>query len=165
MFIDKKLNQYFNESNDEKFVNRMLHLAKKLEFEMMGLSESPVKDDCIEYLAEILSKHIQKRKGKIYIAYNDKHPTVIKIGRTSKPIEEREKSLNSAGVIGEIKIIGWCETPDTVISETFIHQRLKKFNTEKEFFSITAKEASVVINECAKITTDFYNKIITYYGV
>lgn len=159
LFIDKSLNQYFNSNEKKNFVNRLLTLAKKSKFENMGVSRSPIMDDCIQFAEESLNEHIDSRRGKIYIAYNDTYPSLIKIGRTTKLISEREKSLNSAGVIGKLKMIGWCETPDSIITETYIHQRLKEFSHEKEFFTISPESAALVINECSEMTVKFYESI------
>lgn len=159
LFIDSTLNQFFNENEKKKFVNRILLLAKKSKFESMAVRQSPVMDECIQFAEEAMNEHMQARHGKIYIAFNETYPSIIKIGRTSKSIDEREKSLNSAGVIGKLRMIGWCETHDSILTETYIHQRLKEFSHEKEFFNITPESAASIINECSEMTTKFYQKI------
>lgn len=164
MFVDKKLNQYFNTNSKDKFVSRVIELCKDGRFNEIGVAHSPVFDESIEFAIEAIQDHFDKRMGKIYIAINKLHPTQIKIGRTSKEITEREKSLNSAGVIGKIEIVWFDQSIDSVMTETFIHQRLKSFNTEKEFFDIDPVSASQIITECTDITYDFYNKIKRIYG-
>lgn len=159
MFTDKKLNQCFNDNNKQGFVSRVLDLCKKSKFEKIKVHQSPVMDDSIEFAVECLNDHIEKRMGKIYVAINELHQDRIKIGRTSKDIEERERSLNSAGVSGKIKIVWFDVSLDSVMTETFIHQRIKESHIEKEFFNIDVVSASQIISECTDLTYDFYKKI------
>ena len=88
---------------------------------------------------------------------------IYKIGRTSKDISDREKSLNSAGVIGKIEIVWFDHSIDSILTETFIHQRMKEYHVDREFFNIDVVGASHIITECTDMTYDFYNRIKRIY--
>lgn len=163
MFIDKKLNQCFNCNNKDRFVSRVFDLCKSAKFDEIYITSSPVSDDCLEFAIESINKHIQKRFGKVYIAVNKTHDGLVKIGRTTKEISEREKSLNSAGVIGKIEIVWFDYSIDSVLTETFIHQRMKQYHVDREFFNIDVVSASNIIIECTDMTYDFYNRIKRIY--
>lgn len=163
MFINKKLNQCFNCNNKDMFVSRVFDLCKAVKFDEIQITSSPVSDDCLEFAIESMNKHIQKRLGKVYIAVNKSHDGLVKIGRTTKEIYEREKSLNSAGVIGKMEIVWYDHSIDSVLTETFIHQRMKQYHVDREFFNIDVVGASNIIRECTDMTYDFYNKIKRIY--
>lgn len=154
MFADKKLNKYFNENDESKFIQRLLTNKNT------NLISSPVIDDCREYALETISNLLDKRNGKVYIANNLNHIHLLKIGRTFKDIKDRERSLNSAGVIGSVKILYWVDTVDCVHTEMLVHKKLKSRNIEKEFYSIDCNHAIEVITECSNITRDFYAELM-----
>ena len=163
MFIDKKLNQCFNDNNKDKFVSRVFSLCKSAKFDDITISSSSVSDDCLEFAIESINEHIHKRIGKVYVAVNSLYDGVVKIGRTSKDISDREKSLNSAGVIGKIEIVWFDHSIDSILTETFIHQRMKEYHVDREFFNIDVVGASHIITECTDMTYDFYNRIKRIY--
>lgn len=163
MFVDRKLNQYFNTNTKDKFMSRLLDLCQKSKYESIKLCHSPVYDESLEFAIESINEHISKRTGKVYVARNDLHQDRVKIGRTSKEISDREKTLNSAGVIGKIKIVWWDYSIDSILTEHFIHQRLKEDHLDREFFNLDVVSASMIIQECTDITYDFYNKIRKIY--
>ena len=163
MFIDKKLNQHFNNNSKSKFVSRVFALCRSSSFDDIKISNSPVSDDALEFAIEAMTEHVKKRTGKVYVAINTLHPDRVKIGRTSKEISDREKSLNSAGVIGKMDIVWFDYSIDCVLTETFIHQRIKEKHIEKEFFKLDIVSASEIVKECTDMTYDFYNKIKRTY--
>lgn len=159
MFIDKRLSHHFNMGDHKKFFGRLVFLAQK-DFSLIKIGESPVSDECYEFAVESIQAILNSHKGSVYIAMNDQSPTIIKIGRTSKPIQVRERSLNSAGVCGTIKILGAVTSMDSFMTESFTHKRLSTFHHEKEFFQIGVDHAASIITECADLVNDFYGKIL-----
>jgi len=156
MFADSKLNKYFMNDDESRFVQRIFSLHEK----EIKIIDSPIMDDCRDYALYSINNIISKRTGKVYIANNLNHINHLKIGRTFKSITDREKSLNSAGVIGSVKILCWVDTIDCVHTETLVHRKLKQYNIEKEFYSIDYQHAMHTIKECAQITTYFYDKLL-----
>lgn len=157
MFTDTKLNKHFNSNNEDLFINRLLVLAKKgNDFHDIEITNSPIMDDCKEYALEAIQNHINKRAGKVYIANNLLHMDRLKVGRTRKEIHERENSLNTAGVVGEVKILYWVNSLDAVMAETMSHQAMKYSRVEGEFFMVDLDTATKTIVECAVSTTTFY---------
>jgi hypothetical protein len=76
----------------------------------------------------------------VYIAFNDRIPSCIKIGKTEdeRTLDERMKALGYAsGVPGEYKCLGAWETPKSKSVEAKIHSILKKLgkHESKEFFT------------------------------
>ena len=79
---------------------------------------------------------VQKRKGYVY-AMQPPNSTLYKVGRTSKNPFLREKSLTTAGVIGEYRL-KWCaEFANASWAEAEIHRILAPFNETKEFFTVS----------------------------
>jgi hypothetical protein len=142
----------------------MLHLAKHGKCEQLKIIESPVMDDCNEYALLSLQDHYSKHMGKVYVANNLNHIGHLKIGRTCKSIQDRERSLNSAGVIGTVKILYWIDTMDCYHTESLCHSLLKEFNLEKEFFNIDFDRAVETLHECTRITNTMYNKLYEIYS-
>lgn len=160
MFVDDKLNQYFNNDDESRFISRLVQLAKAdPTCNSFRLCESPLKDECRDYAIDVLSDFIQKRKGTVYIASNDSNTNSIKIGRTARGVESRERSLNSAGVQGYIKIVWYADSIDSVLAEAFIHQRLKNQHVEKEFYDVAVDDAKTIAEQCVEQVILFYQRI------
>lgn len=82
-------------------------------------------------LAQILSFRARKC-GFIYVA--DCDAGVVKVGR-SKNVAQREKTLNSAGVLDELIIRNSWFVFDAPMVEAYVHKFLgKKYPKKKEFF-------------------------------
>lgn len=76
---------------------------------------------------------VQKRKGYVY-AMQPPNSDLYKVGRTSKNPFLREKSLTTAGVIGEYRL-KWCaEFANASWAEAEIHKTLAEYHDTKEFF-------------------------------
>lgn len=156
MFIDKKLNNCFNKGLDKQFIQRLLHISKNNI--QQYLYQSHLYDECVEYAIEKLHDYTFRHTGYVYIAGNDLHPDLIKIGRT-KNIEDRQKSLNNESVIGNTKIYWFIQTIDSYMLETFVHQRLKQYRSDKEFYYVDVDLAMELIQESNVYVQQFFDRI------
>lgn len=91
--------------------------------------------------------------GYIYILSNSCMPNLIKIGYTERSVFERLNELNSATGVPEPFIIEAtfiCENPKW--DEQLIHSELsqKRNNKNRDFFSIDAVEAYIIIEKILK---------------
>lgn len=84
--------------------------------------------------------NIRKIPGLIYIVSNP-NQAGVKIGLTTKSIEQRIKSLNSTGVPGTFEIIALFPTDNPKVDEKRVHKKLERHNISKEHFSIEPVEA------------------------
>lgn len=87
--------------------------------------------------------------GYVYALSNSAMPDLVKIGCTTRSVEERTIELNSAtGVPSPFTIERYCESMDPPDDETSIHRRLSAHRVKsKEFFRISAREALRVVSE------------------
>ena len=80
--------------------------------------------------------------GFVYILSNETMPGLVKIGFSTRPMEERLKELNSqTGVPYPFTIEAYFGSEKPEDDEKIIHKELEKFRIErKEFFKITTAE-------------------------
>lgn len=77
--------------------------------------------------------------GYVYILQNDSFTDLIKIGHTTRSIEERVKELNRAtGVPTPFRILHYWEIEDSHGTEQFLHNKFNVYrvNDNREFFFI-----------------------------
>lgn len=160
MFVDKKLNQHFNQDHAHKFMLRLMHLCNIMSpADAVSCVPSAVLDDCKEYAQACMTAHLNRRAGTVYVANNLQHVQYLKIGRTSKPIEHRQRDLNSAGVLGQVKILYWVNCDDCVMAETLVHRRLKTCCVQKEFFHVDYDIAASMVVDAANQVNAWYASI------
>ena len=105
-------------------------------------------------------------KGVVYIVSNP-NQTGVKIGITSKSVEQRIKSLNSTGVAGKFDPIAIFPSDNPKKHEKKIHDKLSRFRIEKEHFDLDPIEAALkcyrILNK--RISPIFYDEDIqdTFY--
>lgn len=93
---------------------------------------------------------VQSRKGYVYIM---QPPTsdLYKVGRTSKNPFVREKTLTTAGVIGEYRL-KWCaEFANSSWAEAAIHTNLSTYHDTKEFFKAPLDVLKETLEQQVKI--------------
>lgn len=78
--------------------------------------------------------------GMVYIVKNPIQKGV-KIGQTSKNIEQRLKALNSTGVAGDFHVVAVFPSDKPATDEKRVHERLKRHNFAKEHFDLTPIDA------------------------
>jgi hypothetical protein len=72
--------------------------------------------------------------GIIYVLSHKAMPDLLKIGYTSRKIEERVQELSSTGVPGKYRIELYFQADDAPQFELLLHKTLREFHFEKEFF-------------------------------
>jgi hypothetical protein len=89
-------------------------------------------------------------RGYLYVLSNKAMPNLLKIGFTTRTVEERIQELSSTGVPGRFDAEFFCEVNDAPRYERAVHSRLSKHRYGKEFFECgvavavrTAKEALI----------------------
>ena len=99
--------------------------------------------------------------GYIYILSNPSMPGFLKIGFTTKDVENRAKELSvSTGVPVPFEIEYWCVTEDVEIVEKNVHEYLSKYraNEKREFFNMDCDAAVDVISETIKPLKESYRR-------
>ena len=73
-------------------------------------------------------------------------PNLLKIGYTTRKIEERVQELSATGVPGKFTVELYFETDNAQIFEMLLHKSLQEFRFKKEFFKTDIKTAIQVIH-------------------
>lgn len=82
-----------------------------------------------------LTAYFEKKSGYIYLAIS-KNNSLMKIGRTCKNPLARAESLSSTGVLYDFEILFSLPVLNQFWAESTVHQKLKKFRVNKEFFAV-----------------------------
>ena len=72
--------------------------------------------------------------GIVYVLSHKAMPDLLKIGFTTRSIEERVQELSSTGVPGKYTVELYFRTDDASQFELLLHRTLREFHFEKEFF-------------------------------
>lgn len=89
---------------------------------------------------EEVSDYFHKKSGYIYLA-KSKNNSLMKIGRTGKNPLERAESLSTTGVLYDYEIIFSLPVLNQFWAETTVHQKIKKYRFDKEFFAVNQQLA------------------------
>jgi hypothetical protein len=79
--------------------------------------------------------------GIIYILSHEAIPNLLKIGYTTRTIEERVQELSSTGVPGNFTVELYFKTDNAPMFEMILHKSLDEYRYEKEFFKVDIKTA------------------------
>ena len=101
---------------------------------------------------------IEKIAGVVYVVKN-KNQTGVKIGLTSKTVEERIKQLSGTGVAGKFEPIAIFPSATPKKHEKKVHEKLINQKLDKEHFDIEPVEAVLKIYRTLnkRITPIFYD--------
>lgn len=80
-------------------------------------------------------------KGFVYAFSNRSMAGLIKVGYTTRSIQERLIELNSTGVPTLFEVEFYFEVSDAVYGERLLHGALRNFHFSKEFYRISVLEA------------------------
>ena len=87
-------------------------------------------------------------KQYIYIFSISDKPELIKVGRTNKHPEIRANELSrQTWAVGKFVVEWHLEVTDSEIAEKVAHFKLKEFHYAKEFFSINAYDAHLILEQ------------------
>jgi hypothetical protein len=95
---------------------------------------------------------LQMSSGYVYILLNPSHRNMIKVGKTTRPPQERADSLsNHSGVPTKFFVAYWVKASDIDALESRMHHELKhmRVNKSREFFNIESKKAIDLLIEIA----------------
>ena len=100
-------------------------------------------------------------KGFLYVMSNPMHPSLLKIGQTSKDPNIRRSDLNSSGVPEEFIIEYYAFVEDYVQLELEVHTELNevRYKENREFFEISVQEAVNSIRSVAGDRIEFENVV------
>ncbi len=87
---------------------------------------------------------VKKYPGLVYVISNPSQRGV-KIGHTTKTVEQRIKTLNSPGVVGRFEPIAIFPSDKPKKDEKKVHEKLTKHNIEREHFDLSGVEASLKV--------------------
>lgn len=87
-----------------------------------------------------VADYFEKKSGFIYLA-TSKNNNLMKIGRTGKTPLARAESLSSTGVLYDYDILFSLPVLNQFWAESTVHQKLKKYRIDKEFFAVNRQFA------------------------
>lgn len=149
--ITKQLITYHFNSEDKVQTKKINNIGYRL-----------LDQDFIFYdlVLEILYDEMKRRSGFIYVMYSHEH-SYYKVGMTKKTVEDRLKSLNSAGMFYHLEHLVSYPVWDVFIERMIHHDLLViggKQRKHKEFFNLP-------INLIENVITDniYNNPFYTHY--
>ena len=97
--------------------------------------------------------------GCVYILTNPAFKGLVKIGKTSRPVEERVAELNNTAVPTNYDVYATFKTSKYGAVERAIHMALNRYrySKRKEFFSVTPEFAYDVLNSYKMLETGYLN--------
>lgn len=97
-----------------------------------------------------ISSYFDKKHGYVYLA-KSKNNSLMKIGRTGKNPLERAETLATTGVLYNYEIVFALPVLNQFWAESHVHQKLKKFRFDKEFFAVNQDFAIDTISQVYKL--------------
>jgi len=86
-------------------------------------------------------------RGYLYILSNRAMPNLLKVGYTTRTLEERIRELSTTGVPGIFVAEFYCEVDNAPVLEKAVHSRLSSHRYDKEFFRCNVELAVRVSKE------------------
>jgi hypothetical protein len=86
----------------------------------------------------------RKIKGMVYVI-NNPNQRGVKVGLTTKDINNRLRSLSSTGVPGKFELLCIFPSNDPKTDEKKAHEKLRKFFLDKEHFDIEPLNAILLV--------------------
>lgn len=106
-----------------------------------------------------------EEQGYVYILTNDSfRENWVKIGMSSRPVEQRVKELDTTAIPLPFKIYATMKTAKYVKAEQLVHKFIEKFTQlrirdSREFFNITPETALDIFRDVAEILDDAEIKV------
>lgn len=146
---------YYHDSDTQKeHVNRVIPSMHNPERGGVNLVHASMLNPDREFI-DLVYDEIQDKEHKgaahdfIYILSNDSMPGLLKIGRTSRSVEERVREVSSAtGIPSPFTTEYSIGVQDGVLAEKEIHTLLNayRYNRQREFFEIDLEQAIAGVN-------------------
>ena len=80
-------------------------------------------------------------RGSVYIISNAAMPGLLKVGYTTRAVDQRLAELATTGVPGKFKLEFFCEIESAPTLERRVHSALHKHHHNKEFFRCSLNDA------------------------
>ena len=82
-------------------------------------------------------------KGCVYILKNASMPGLLKIGKTTRSVEQRANELWQTGVPTPFKVVDECYSPNCHELERWVHEWLSEYRVspDREFFAVEEEHA------------------------
>lgn len=89
-------------------------------------------------------------KGHVYILSNPAMPDMLKIGKTTRTVEQRCAELYQTGVPVEFKVEASVLVPDCHEAERYMHQTFadNRVSVSREFFNVPLDKAKSALMDC-----------------
>lgn len=102
-------------------------------------------------------------QGYVYILTNPAMPDLVKIGMTTRSVEQRAEELFTSGVPHRFDVFHSAESPDCVELERQAHFYMKQFrcNDSREFFKIQPDDARQIID---RLLIEQVKEIVSTYA-
>lgn len=102
------------------------------------LHNGKVAGNCLSCDEEPIS--VEKIEGVVYVVKND-NQTGVKIGMTTKTVEDRVRQLSSTGVPGSFNVVAIFPSVNPKRHEKKVHEKLAQYRLAKEHFDIEPVQA------------------------
>lgn len=104
-----------------------------------------------------ITDYFNQKKGFVYLA-SSKNNNLLKIGRTGKTPLERAQTLSTTGVLYDFEILFSLPVMNQFWCESMIHEKLKKYRIEKEFFAINQSSAVSAMEKIYNLEEHFLKR-------
>ena len=91
-------------------------------------------------------------KGYVYILTNPSMPGLVKIGKTTRDVDQRANELYQTGVPEPFEVSHYVYSPDCNELEIMVHRALasSRVSTGREFFRDELARAGTVLDDCLR---------------
>jgi len=88
-------------------------------------------------------------RGYVYILTNEAMPGLVKIGKTTRSVEQRAAELTHTGIPFPFDVVAQAYSPDCSELEQWVHGQLSdcRVNTQREFFLCDVLKAERILEQ------------------
>lgn len=98
-------------------------------------------------LTMYIESHKIESEGYVYLLFNNRIPDYVKIGYTNRTPKERASELRGTGIPGVWVVSHYWNIPNPLYWEKRIHEALRDFRIEREFFHLSIDDAKSFIHQ------------------
>lgn len=118
---------------------------------LQAMNGHPFEDEWLDFATRSVRKHQAARFGYVYVVANPVFRGLYKVGSTSKGLDQRMRTLETAGVIGKFVEIFQAPALDRFAAEARAHRNLGAIaKRHKEFFAVDWQTACRVVQEAVQ---------------
>lgn len=152
MLSKKILLRAYERGDEGRMAKLLFGLARRgHDNPLLAMRGHPLEDEWMDFAIRSVRKHQANRSGFVYVVANPVFRRLYKVGSTSKSLEQRIRSLETAGVVGEFVEVFQSPAIDRFAAEARAHRALSAMaNQYKEFFDIDWQTACRVTREAVE---------------